>query len=93
MVQIDLKKIPWSYKEKTIVISEKDVMFSVDYRVLSPTGNTKDFKFNHSTGGEFDPNTKWIYKSEDGLELAVCNDANMVKVAADAYLKAKLRKN
>lgn len=38
---------------------------------------------------EFDVNTKWMYKSDDGLQLAVCNDANMVRAAAAAYLKAK----
>lgn len=94
MTQIDLNKIPWSFDMKTspkgvITISEKDVPFGTEYNVTSPTGNSKVFKFTHSTGPEFDVNTKWMYKSDDGLQLAVCNDADMVRAAAAAYLKAK----
>jgi hypothetical protein len=97
MIQIDLKKIPWSFDMKTsekgiIVISEKDVRFGTEYEVVSPTGNKKTFTFTHSTGPEFAPETKWMYKSEDGLQLAVCNDAKMVKIAAENYLNAKLQK-
>lgn len=92
MIQIDLNKIPWSFEDKVITISEKDVAFATEYNVRSPKGGEKEFKFTHSTGPEFDVNTKWMYKSDDGLQLAVCNDAKMVKAAAAAYLNAKLRK-
>lgn len=92
MTRIELKKIPWSFENKVITISEKGLPFATEYVVVSPKGGEKEFKFTHSTGPEFDPNTKWIYKSDDGLQLAVCNDAEMVKVAAKAYLDAKLRK-
>lgn len=91
MTLIDLNKIDWSFENKVITISEKAVPFATEYNVRSPKGGEKEFKFSHSTGPEFDPNTKWIYKSEDGLQLAVCNDAQMVKAAAAAYLKAKTR--
>lgn len=93
MRQIDLKKIPWSFQTGVITISEKDVQFGTQYNVISPnTGVGKLFEFTHSTGPEFDKNTQWIYKSDEGIQLAVCNDADMVTRAADAYLKAKLRK-
>jgi len=92
MIQIDLKKIDWSFKNDTITISEKDTRFGTEYLVISPKGNGKVFKFSHSTGPEFDKNTKWIYTSEDNIQLAVCNDANMVKHAAKEYLSAKLRR-
>jgi hypothetical protein len=97
MKQINLKLIPWSFDMKTsekgiITISERDVRFDTEYNVVSPSGNEKVFKFTHSTGPEYDVNTKWIYKSDDGLQLAVCNDADMVKKAAADYLKAKLQK-
>lgn len=91
MTRIDLNTISWSFKDNVITISEKDVPFASDYAVVSPSGGVKEFKFAHSTGSEFDPKTQWIYKSEDGLQLAVCNDAKMVKAAAAAYLKAKTR--
>lgn len=92
MIQVDLNTIKWSYENKVITISEKDVKFGTEYNIISPKGGSKVFQFTHSTGPEFDVNTKWIYKSEDGIQLAVCNDANMVKKAAENYLKAKLRK-
>lgn len=93
MTQIDLNKITWSYQNKVITISEKDVPFTTEYLVISPSGGVKEFKFTHSTGPEFHKDTKWMYKSDDGLQLAVCNDAQMVKAAAAAYLKAKLQKS
>ena len=93
MIQIDLKKILWSFEKGIITISEKDVAFGTTYNVISPnTGVGKLFEFTHSTGPEFDKNTQWIYKCDDGIQLAVCNDAQMVKKAAEEYLKAKLRK-
>lgn len=92
MIHVNLKTIPWSFQNGVITISERDVPFGTEYNVISPkTGNSKLFKFTHSTGPEFDVNTKWIYKSEDNIQLAVCNDAQMVQKAADAYLKAKLQ--
>ena len=77
---------------RTFTISEKDVPFATTYELLNPlTKNTKVFEFTHSTGPEFAADTKWIYKSEDDFTLEVCNDPEMVKVAAAAYLKAKTR--
>jgi len=93
MIQIELKKIPWSFQNGIITISETDVRFATRYNVISPnTGVGKEFEFTHATGPEFDKNTQWIYKSEDGIQLAVCNDEQMAMGAAEAYLKAKLRK-
>lgn len=91
---IDLKKITFSYENerKCFVISEKDVPFDTTYTIKSLKGNEKTFDFTHSTGGEFDPKTRWVYQTEDGLLLEVCNDATMVKEASKNYLKAKLHK-
>jgi hypothetical protein len=93
-VSIDLNKISFAYEadRKCFVISEKDVRFATTYMLISTSGAQKKFDMTHSTGSEWDPNTRYVYKSEDGLLLEVCNDAEMVKVAAANYLKAKLRK-
>lgn len=93
MTLIDLNKIAWSFEDKVITISEKDVPFATEYNVRSPKGGEKVFTFTNSTGPEFAPDTKWIYESDDKLQLAVCNDTKMVKVAAAAYLKAKTGKH
>ena len=95
MTTLTLSIVPHSYEgaRKAIIVSERDVPFATTYNVISPkTGRGMVFEFTHSTGSEWDAHTRWVYKSEDGLLLEVCNDARMVKLAADAYLKAKLRK-
>lgn len=92
MTDIYLKNIPWSFKNGIIIISESSVPFATEYNVISPnTGVGKLFKFTHSTGPEFDPNTQWLYKSDDNIQLAVCNDTQMVIKAAENYLRAKLQ--
>jgi hypothetical protein len=93
-VAIDLNKISFAYEadRKCFVISEKDVRFATTYMLISTSGAQKKFDMTHSTGSEYDPNTRYVYKSEDGLLLEVCNDAEMVKTAAANYLAAKLRK-
>jgi hypothetical protein len=74
-------------------MGERGIPFGTSYVIKNPnTGGTKKFEFTHSTGAEFDPKTRWIYKSEDGIVLEVCNDEEMTKIAADVYLKAKLKK-
>lgn len=95
MVTVDLNRVKFMYDglRKTIVISERDVQFDTTYEVISSkTGNTKVFDFTHSTGPEFDKNTRWVYKSDDGLLLEVCNDVDMVVKAAENYFNFKLRK-
>jgi hypothetical protein len=94
MTLITLKPGNYRYDpaQKAIHISEKGIPFATDYSVLnSQTGSQKEFTFSHSTGPEFDPTTRWVYKSSDGLTLEVHNDAQMTQLAAQSYLKAKLR--
>lgn len=93
MTTITLQNGKYSFKDNTFVMSEKDVKFDTTYKVVNPATNKfMVFEFKNSTGPEFDSNTKWIYKSDSGLTLEVCNDANMVKQAANAYLQHKLAK-
>lgn len=91
----DRKKHAWDSAARKFRVSEKDVAFAIDYRIVNTeTGKSMDFHFSHSTGPEFDPNTKWIYINNDsGIALEVCNDPEITKVAAEKYLEAKLRKN
>lgn len=77
-----LKTTPYTVRNGIIYISEKDIQFDLNYDVVSPhTGVTKKFSFECSTGSEYDPNTEWIYKSDDGHKLHICNDAQMCKEA------------
>jgi hypothetical protein len=74
-------------------MSEKDIPFATTYVVLNPaTGGQRKFEFTHATGAEFDPKTVWVYESEAGLKLEICNDFQMTATAARRYLNAKLRK-
>jgi hypothetical protein len=93
MTRIVLKATPHYVKGGVLYVSEKDAMFDTEYQVVSNvTGAFKKFKFTESTGSEFDPKTQWIYKSDEGYELRICNDAETTRKQAEAYLKAKLRK-
>lgn len=92
MITIDLNTVPYSVDPvtKVISVSEKHVPFATTYNVISTTRVNKVFELSHSTGSEFDPNTKWVYKNGE-LVLEVCNDKKMTAIAAENYLKAKLR--
>jgi hypothetical protein len=95
MFTIELNKHPYIYNEskRTFVMSEKGIPFGTSYVIRNPkTGGSRKFEFTHSTGPEFDPTTRWVYKSEDGIQLEVCNDEQMTKIAAKNYLDAKLQK-
>ena len=91
-INLDKTKFVYDSNRKTFIVSEKGIPFGTEYEILNPkTGGSRKFKFTNSTGSEFDPNTKWIYESNDGILLEVCNDKQMTKIAAENYLKAKLR--
>lgn len=78
---------------KTITVSEKDVPFATSYEVKNPkNGSIKKFEFTESTGPEFDPNTKWIYKCGE-LTLEVCNDKQITALRAENYLRHKLNRD
>lgn len=91
-IEYNRKTCKYSDLLKIITISEKHVVFDTAYRIWNPeTKHGKVFNFSHSTGPEFDPNTKWIYKSDDGLTLEVVNDAEITQKRADLYFNAKMR--
>lgn len=83
----------WSYNKETSTfkVSEKILPFDTTYNIKNPaTGKEMIFEFSHSTGSEFDPKTRWVYKSKGGsITLEVCNDEEMTKANAENYLKAK----
>lgn len=92
VVKLEGKK--YSVKDGVIRVSEKEVPFDTVYDVISPkTGVQKRFHFKESTGPEFDPKTEWVYESEDGFYFRLCNDAEMTRIAAEAYLQAKTLKH
>jgi hypothetical protein len=81
-------------QSKTFNISEKDTKFDTEYFIRNAkTGGEVKFTFSHSTGSEFDPNTKWIYFSLDKqITLIVSNDPYITCIRARNYLNAKLGK-
>jgi len=86
------EKFSFNPETRTFTASEKDVQFATTYELINPkSGMSMVFDFTHSTGPEFDPNTKWVYKSKEGFFFEVCNDAQMAKIHAENYLKAKMR--
>lgn len=91
-INFNSEKHHYNVETKTFTMSEKDVRFDTQYNIKNlKTGNSELFDFVHSTGPEFDPNTKWIYKSQTGLTLEVCNDKEITEQLAKNYLEHKLK--
>ena len=76
---------------KTFTMSEKDVpRFDTEYKILNIiTDKGMDFKFDHTTGPEFEPDTKWVYLNSEGYKLEVANDPKMVEEAKKKLSKSK----
>lgn len=84
----------WNPLKSTITMGERDVPFDTSYRVINPkSGGSMDFEFSHSTGPEFNPQTKWIYYNSDKtVVLEVGNDPEITKRALEAYLETKKKR-
>jgi hypothetical protein len=98
-MEISLSSFQWSIDptDPSIIHTlESQLPFDTEYVVKSPkTGVVKTFKFSHSTGPEFDPETKWIYHSGseingDLFTLIVHNEKELTEKRASDYLDAKL---
>lgn len=89
---IDATKAVYDTRTSVFHFSEKDtVQFDTEYIVRNPrTGGEMSFEFSHSTGPEFEPDTVWVYKSDNHIKLVIHNDAAMARHCGDLYLKAKL---
>jgi hypothetical protein len=92
IINFDSKKHYYNKEEKLFSVSERTVDFDTSYLLVNPeTGKAVEFNFTHSTGPEFEADTKYIYKSKDGLTLEVCNDRQITSIRAEMYLAAKTR--
>lgn len=92
IINFDSKKHYYDKEAKLFSVSERYVVFDTSYTLVNPgTGDSVIFDFSHSTGPEFEIDTKYIYKSENGLTLEVCNDEQITTIRAKMYLDAKTR--
>jgi len=92
MKTIPSTKFSYNSKTKTFLVNGNDVQFDTTYELENMmTGGRRVFHFDHSTGSEWDPNTKWIYKSTDGEYTLEVGNEDVTPAHAEAYLKAKLR--
>lgn len=90
-IHFDSEKHVYNKSQKLFVVSERDVSFDTSYKMINPkTNNSVEFDFSHSTGPEFDPKTKYVYKSKDGLTLEVCNDTFISAIRKQHYLEHKI---
>lgn len=86
------RKKNYDKETKTFTVSEVGIAFSMNYTLLNPvTGESREFELSHSTGNEFDPDTEWIYKSDDGLTLRVVQDTKLTEMRGENYLTHKTR--
>lgn len=92
--RFDKTKHQFDEANKTISCNELTVPpFDTRYTVVNNKGKEKVFDLSGSTGSEWEPDTKWIYKSEDGWTLEVSQDAELTKKRAKAYLNHKLNRD
>lgn len=79
-------------KTGTFVMSEVGIQFSMNYKLINPkTGDSREFELSHSTGSEWDPETVWVYKSDDGYTLIITQDTHLTKERSASYLKHKTK--
>ena len=84
-------------------IEEKNLPFATQYEVYnSKKGTSEIFQFSHTTGSDWDPNTKSIYYCElkgdfvkgllpKKITLSIGNDPELTKKRAASYLHHKLK--
>ena len=77
-------------KEKKFYGDGSKIAFDTEYRLFN-NDNAKSvvFKLSHSDGSEWDPQTRWFFKADSGLEFILSN--HVPAGAEKAYLNAKLR--
>ena len=90
IISIQQNGITYNNKSKSFYVSGKKVKFATTYSVTNDlTGRTLDFKFDHATGSEWDPETIWVYKSSCGnYTLNVGND-DVTPQQVEDYLRSK----
>lgn len=79
-----------SYKNKIFSIPGSGIPFDTEFELVGEK-SSRLFMFSHSTGSEWDPKTKWIYKTDDSeFELHLGNEDVTPQHQRD-YLMAKMR--
>ena len=86
----------FSYDDKTNIITLDGSMvdFKTEYIIFNLKKSTMvSFKFDHSTGSEWDADTIWVYKSDEtDVIMNVTNDSQVVcNRRADMYKSSKRR--
>ena len=79
--------------DKTFYGSEREIPFDTSYEIKNnSTGASEVFNFVESTGSEWDPKTRWIYKNKSDLFLVISNDPEITNMRSESYLKSKIGK-
>jgi len=90
MIKIFSSKFSYNKDTKTFKVKGGDVQFAMDYELVNlKTGKGMVFTLSHSTGSEWDPTTKWIYKSADKKFTLEVGNEEVTPAHAEAYAKSK----
>ena len=90
-LSIQNSKIKYDVPTKTFSVGGIGIPFGTKHSLTNEqTCGLKDFDFSHSTGSEWDVDTKWIYKSLDGYTLEIGNE-DVTQEQRDNYMNAKMR--
>lgn len=90
LVSIQENKIKFNKETKVFKLDGSRVKFATQYILMNDeTKESRAFNFSHSTGSEWDPNTIWVYKTqEESLTLEVSN--YVPEGTKEAYLESKI---
>lgn len=90
LVSIQENGIKFNKETNAFKLDGRKVAFATQYILMNDkTKESQAFNFSHSTGSEWDPNTVWVYKTQD--ELLTLEVSNYVPSGAkEAYLEAKI---
>jgi len=81
----------YNKETKTFTVNGNAVQFATEYTLHNPkTGGQRKFNFSYSTGSEWDPKTRWVYKSDGDEEFTLeVGNQDVTSRQVDAYLQAK----
>lgn len=92
MIKVYSNKFSYNKDTKTFKVKGADVQFGMEYELVNGrTGGSMIFNLSHSTGSEWDPTTKWIYKDMTGNYTLEVGNEQVTPAHAEAYLRAKTR--
>lgn len=94
-ISIQENDIIYDKAKRTFLGDGNRIPFATRYEMVNDeTGKSNVFDFVHSTGSEWDKDTKWVYACTEGkgfIFVLSSEDQRTLNVRKRNYIKAKMR--